>query len=172
MTQHTARATLIVIVALAAMLPARDARAQLFEPSGKDTLRALPGVEVLVEPLEPGLARSGIAAATIAADVSAQLRAGGITIYPSQTQNPSPAKAYLYLQVSGFQVPRQGYAIAVQAHVRQSVRSLVTESTIVNAMTWDRSIVFLAPTDRPAATVNREVQDLVEQFVEDWNATR
>jgi hypothetical protein len=171
MTQRTVGLTLASGFLLA-MLLATDARAQLFEPTGKDTLRALPGVELLVEPLEPGLAPSGITADAIAADVSAQLRAAGITIYPSQMQNPSAAKAYLYVQVSGFQAPPQGYVIAAQAHVRQSVRSLVTESTIVNAMTWDRSIVFLAGAQSPAAAVKREIQDLLEQFVRDWKATR
>ena len=170
MTQRRVGVTLASGVLV--MLLATDARAQLFEPTGKDTLRALPGVELLVEPLEPDLAPGGMTGATIAADVSAQLRAAGITIYPSQLQNPSAAKAYLYVQLSGFQVPRQGYVIAAQAHVRQSVRSLVTESTIVNAMTWDRSIVFLARAGSPAADIKREIQDLVEEFVRDWKATR
>jgi len=159
-------------VFLMAMWPAPDARAQLFVPAGKDTLRALPGGEVLVEPLEPSLARAGITAASIAADVSAQLRATGITTFPSQMQNPSPAKAYLYMQLSGFPLARQGYVIAMQAHVRQSVQSLVTESTIVNAMTWDRTVVFLAPMGGAVGVVRQEVQNLVEQFTRDWNSTR
>src|SRR5262245_55194169 len=104
MTHRTARMALVSGF-LVATLFATHARAQLFEPTGKDTLRALPGVEVLVEPLEPVLGPAGITGAAIATDVSAQLRAAGITLYPSQIQNPSPAKAYLYVQVSGFQVP-------------------------------------------------------------------
>src|SRR5262249_29018955 len=101
MTQRTRRSTLIGTVCLIALSSSADAR-QMFVPSGKETLRALPGIEVLVEPLEQRLARSGITAAAIAADVSAQLRGSGIAIYPSQLENPSPAKAYLYVQVSGF----------------------------------------------------------------------
>lgn len=159
-------------VFLMAMWSAPNVRAQMFVPAGRDTLRALPGVEVLVEPLEPNLARAGITAVAIAADVSAQLRAAGITTFPSQMQNPSPAKAYLYVQLSGFQLDRQGYVIAMQAHVRQSVQSLVTESTIVNAMTWDRAIVFLAPMGGAVGVVRREVRNLVEQFTRDWSSTR
>jgi hypothetical protein len=172
MAQRTATVISISALCLIAMLFAADARAQLFVPSGKDTLRALPGLEVLVEPLEPGLARSGMSAGTIAANVTEQLRASGITIYPTQEQNPSPAKAYLYVQVSGFPLQRQGYVIAVQTHLRQSVRSLATESTIVNAMTWDRAIALFAPAASPAAAVQREVQRLVADFVRDWTATR
>jgi hypothetical protein len=172
MAQHTTRVIPIASFCLIALLCAADARAQMFVPNGKDTLRELPGVEVLVEPLEPGLTPSGINAGTIAAEVTRQLRASGITVYPNQMQNPSPAKAYLYVQVSGFALQRQGYVIAVQTHLRQSVRSLATESTIVNAMTWDQAIVWLAPTASPAEAVRRQIQLHVEQFIRDWTAMR
>jgi hypothetical protein len=172
MAQRTGGAIPITVVCLIVMLCAADAHAQMFVPSGKDTLRTLPGVEVLVEPLEPALERSGLSERTIAADVAAQLRAGGITVFANQVQNVSPAKAYLYVQVSGFALERQGHVIAMQTHLRQSVRSLATESTIVNAMTWDRAIVFLAPPGTTAAIVQQEVQRLVEEFVRDWTATR
>jgi hypothetical protein len=172
MAQRPGRVIALSSVCLIGLLCAADARAQMFVPNGKDTLRTLQGVEVLVEPFEPELERSGISERTIAADVTAQLRAGGITVYPNQVQNPSPAKPYVYVQVSGFALERQGYVIALQTHLRQSVRSLATESTIVNAMTWDRAIVFLAPTAGAAAAVRQEVQRLVAEFVKDWAATR
>ena len=172
MAQRTGRVIQISSLCLIAVLCAADTRGQMFVPNGKDTLRKLPGLEVLVEPLEPDLERSGINARTIGADVIGQLRASGITVYPNQVQNPSPAKAYLYLQVSGLPLEGRGYAIAVQTHLRQSVRSLATESTIVNAMTWDRAIVFVAPPVGAAAAVRQEVQRLVEAFVRDWTATR
>ena len=172
MTRSVPTAVQLMVALVAIALWPADAQAQLFVPSGKDTLRALPGVEVLVEPLERGLAAEGLTAPAIAARVSAQLRAGGIPIFATQMQNPSPAKAYLYLQLSAIQLQQQGHVIALQAHVRQSVRSLVTESTIVNAMTWDRRIVFLAPAGGAAGAVTREVQRLVEQFVRDWTSTR
>ena len=172
MPHRIGRLILIPATCLAALLYTADAGAQMFVPNGKDTLRMLPGVEVLVEPFEPELKGSGISERAIAADVTAQLRAGGIRVYPNQVQNPSPGKPYLYVQVSGFALERQGYVIALQTHLRQSVRSLATESTIVNAMTWDRAIVFLAPAAGAAAAVRQEVQRLVAEFVKDWAATR
>jgi hypothetical protein len=152
------------------LLAAGDARAQQFIAAGRDTLRGLPGVEVLVEPIDPELERAGLAPATIRANVERQLRTAGIRIYATQDANPSPAKAYLYLQIAGVSMPLGGYALAVQAQVRQTLRSPVTQSAIVNAMSWDQQTVTLAQPGRGMESVYRDVQSLVGVFVQDWRA--
>ena len=149
---------------------AADANGQMFVSTGRDTLRGLPGVEVLVEGLQPELERSGLTGAAIRADVEQRLRDGGISVYPSQTANPSLAKAYLYVHINALVLPQDaGYAIAVQVHLRQTLRSPVTGSNIVNAMTWDAQNVIGVP---PAAlpTVRAEVLTFIDQFVQDWAA--
>ena len=147
-----------------------DAQAQQFLSTGRDTLRGLPGVEVLVEPLAAELEQSGLTASAIRTNAEAQLRAGGIPIYSSQTENPSPAKAYLYVHVTGLSMPRQGYALSVQVHLRQTLRSLVTGSAIVNAMTWDQQMVMVVPAGSSMRRVDAEVRSLVDRFVQDWRA--
>src|SRR6187551_90320 len=79
---------------------AADANGQMFVSTGRDTLRGLPGVEVIVEGLQPELERSGLTGAAIRADVERRLRDGGISVYASQTANPSLAKAYLYVHIN------------------------------------------------------------------------
>ena len=154
------------------LLLAVEAQAQQFMPTGRDTLRGLPGVEVLVEPLAPELEQSGLRGAVIRANAEAQLRAGGIPIYSSQTDNPSPAKAYLYVHVTGLSLPRQGYALAVQVHLRQTLRSLVTGSAILNAMSWDQQMVMVVLPGSSMSLVEAEVRSLVDRFVQDWRAVR
>ena len=149
---------------------AADANGQMFVSTGRDTLRGLPGVEVLVEGLQPELERSGLTGAAIRADVERRLRDGGISVYPSQTENPSLAKAYLYVHINALVLPQQaGYAIAVQVHLRQTLRSLVTSSNIVNAMTWDAQNVLGVPPNA-LTTVRAEVLTFIDQFVQDWAA--
>src|SRR3954471_3360077 len=103
-----------------------EAGAQQFIQTGRDTLRGLPGLEVIVEPLAPELLPGGISAAKIRANIEMQLRAAGITVYGSQALNESAAKPYLYVQVNGLPLQRQGYALAIQVQVRQTLRSPVT----------------------------------------------
>jgi hypothetical protein len=155
---------------LVVLLAVTDAHAQQFLATGRDTLRRLPGVEVLIEPLDPELEQAGLTAAALRANVEGQLRASGIPIYASQTQNPSLAKPYLYVHVSGLSLPRQEYALSVQVHLRQTLRSLVTGSAIVNAMSWDQQTVLVVLAGSGMQSVHREVQSLVETFVQDWRA--
>jgi hypothetical protein len=147
-----------------------DTQAQQFVATGRDTLRGLPGVEVLVEPLAPELEQGGLTATAIRANVEGQLRAGAIRIYSSQTANPSLAKPYLYVQVSGLSLPQQGYALAIQVHLRQTLRSLVTGSAVVNAMSWDQQTVTVALPGSGMQGVHREVRSLVDRFIQDWRA--
>jgi len=165
-TQRSAGLGMVLLILLLAI----DAQAQQFMPTGRDTLRGLPGVEVLVEPLAPELEQSGLRGAVIRANAEAQLRAAGIPIYSSQTENPSPAKAYLYVHVSGLSLPRQGYALAVQVHLRQTLRSLVTGSAIVNAMSWDQQMVMVVLPGSSMRVVDAELRSLVDRFVQDWRA--
>lgn len=142
----------------------------MFITTGRDTLRGLPGVEIAVELAQPELARRGLDPAAIRADVERRLRAGGVTIYASQADNPSAAKPYLYVHVNALQLPGgAGYVVALQVHLRQTVRSVVTDSQVVDAMTWDAHNVVVTPPDGLAA-VRGEIDTFVDAFVRDWKA--
>jgi len=145
-----------------------EANGQMFVPTGAGTLRGLPGVEVIVERLQPELESDGLTTSVLRADVEERLRKAGITVYPSQTANPSQAKPYLYIDLNALVLPREGgYAIGVQVQLRQTLRSTVTGSNIVNAMTWDVHNVLGVPASDLQA-VRAEVAAFVDRFVEDW----
>ena len=158
----------LAVAALFALTPTETA-AQQFVSNGRDTLRGLIGVEVLVEPLQPEVERNGLTAASIRSDVEQQLRAGGITIYPSQVANTSPAKPYLYVHLNAVALQTGMLAIGVQLQLRQTLRSPVTGSNVVNAMTWDQeNVVAVEGTSLDA--VRMELRDYVGTFVRDWVA--
>lgn len=162
--------TLVPVLAVA--LWAATAGAQQFVPAGRDTLRGLPGLELIVEVAQPELVARGLDPERIRADVERRLRAAGITVYAAQMENPSPAKPYLYVHLNALELPgRTGYAVAAQVQLRQTVRSTVTESQIVNAMTWDSHNVVAVPPDGLAA-VGEEIGLSVDRFVRDWKSTR
>lgn len=156
------------MVAAVLLLPTVGS-AQMFVPTGRDTLRGLPGVEVVVEELQPEIAL-GVSRTEIQAAVTSQLRAAGITVYPSQQDNPSPAKAYLYLHINGLALPDQeAVAVALQVQLRQTVRAVATESQIVNAMTWDAHNLVVLPASR-VDDLREELHRYVTLFTDDWAA--
>ena len=140
---------------------------QLFVPTGGDTLRALPGVEVLVETIPAELQRAGFTQASVRTAVERVLQAGAVVVFPSQAANSSAAKAYLDVRTTLLALRDGSYAVALQMHVRQTVASLVTKSKIVNAATWETGRpVSVTPTDLPQ--VRDEIREMAEEFVTEW----
>jgi hypothetical protein len=66
-------------------------------------------------------------------------------------------------------LPGQLRAVAIQVHLRQTVRSTVTSSNIVNAMTWDQHTVAAA-TAAEGAQLRDLVLEMIDHFVADWRA--
>ncbi len=146
------------------------AGAQLFVPTGKDTLRSLPGVEVIVEPLQPEIERAGLTRAAIRTEVVRRPTTSGIRVFATQAENTSLAKPYVYVNVNALELPRAaGYAVAVQVQVRQTLRSVVTESSIVDALTWD-ALTVLHVTRDTLPGVHPAIDQFVDQFIADWKA--
>jgi hypothetical protein len=166
----TRRCTIIPATVVLLAVMATDASAQMFITTGRDTLRGLPGVEVQVEPFEPDLERDGLPYAAIRSDIVQRLRGGGVAVYASQNENPSEAKPYLYVDVNGVRLGGQNlYAIALQVQLRQTLRSPVTASNIVDAMTWDARTVLMVPRNN-LASVRITIQQYVDHFIDDWKA--
>jgi hypothetical protein len=159
----------LVVVALAGWTATPSA--QMFVPTGRDTLRGLPGVEVVVENVPPELERLGLTSAGLRDHLERRLREGGVALYASQAENPSPAKPYLYVHLNPLELPGGVLAVAVQVHLRQILRSAVTGSQVVNAMTWDAHTIVAVPAARPDV-LRDTIDDLTGGFVADWRAVR
>jgi hypothetical protein len=160
-------ATIAGVMLLLAGGPVPGAAGQQFIATGHDTLRGLPGVEVMVDDPQPELERAGLTGPSLKADVEGMLRSHGILVYRSQAENASPAKPYLYLHLNALSVPGDHVAVAVQLHLRQTLRSPATSSNVVDAMTWDQhSIVSVPAADLQA--VRAAVRAHVDVFIEDW----
>ncbi len=159
-----------LLVAAVGLAGVGDVRGQQFTRTGRETLKDLPGIEILVEPIQPELKQMGLTEASIQADAERRLKTAGITIYASQAANPSPAKPYLYIHLNALKLARGGdYVVAVQVHVRQTVRSVVTGSQIVDAMTWDSHNIVGSVGTR-AAGVREEIGRSIDRFTRDWAA--
>ena len=142
---------------------------QRFVPTGGHTLRALPGLEVIVETIPAPMQRAGVTESSVATQIRALLKAGGVVVFPTQAANPSAGKAYLDVRTTLLALGDGSYAVAVEMHVRQTVASLVTESKIVNAATWETGrLVNVAPTD--LSRVRDEIREMAEEFLADWKA--
>lgn len=151
-------------------LPATGMAAQMAVPTGRETLRGLSGVEVIVEPLQAELESAGLTTGALQAAVSARLADAGVPVFASQAENPSPAQAYLYVHVNALPLPEAGLqAVALALQVRQAVDSLVGPARIVDAVTWDAHNVLALPAGDPGGLFS-ELETYVDRFIDDWRA--
>jgi hypothetical protein len=157
---------------IAACLAASSLQAaQLFVPTGRDTLRRLPGIEVLVEPVQTDLERVGLTSDRVVAALVPRLESAGITVYRSQKANPSISKPYLYIHLNAVATDNgAAYALAIQVQVRQTMSSLTTESRVVDAMTWDAHTIVVVPAVTLRDDAQRQIDALVASFIEDWTS--
>jgi hypothetical protein len=157
--------TIAFLVALPAAL-----FAQQFVTTGRDTLRGLDGIEVIVEALPPELVEAGLTTETVRTDIVDRLEAARITVYGTQDENPSPAKPYLYLLVQALALPGDaGHAASIHLDVRQTLQSPVTGSRVVNALTWDAHTLLAVPSGQ-LGLLRDEIQAHVDVFIRDWQA--
>jgi hypothetical protein len=166
------RARWSAVLAALLLTGAAPAGAQQFVTTGRDTLRGLDGIEVIVEDLPSTLVEAGVSTSGVRDDIVSRLRSAGITVYATQDDNPSPAKPYLYLLVQVLPLPGDaGHAAAVQLHVRQTLQSPATGSSVVNAMTWEVHTLLGVPPERLPLLAD-EIRSHVDEFVADWQAVR
>ena len=163
----------LTAVAVASVLLAglgSTAGAQMAVPTGRETLRGLPGVEVIVEPVPPELEAVGVTSGALRADVTGQLTDAGIRVYASQGENPPLAQAYLYIHVNALRLDDSGrLALALLVQVRQAVDSVAGPTRIVDAVTWDAHNVLALPAG-DLSGLRQELGLFVEQFIDDWQA--
>ena len=165
--RNLARTTAIAILVLVSSATA--ASAQMFVATGRDTLRGLPGVEVVIENVPRELEGAGLTTSNVRGEITKRLREAGVTIYASQSENPSRAKPYVYVHLNLVKLPGRWYAVAIQVHLRQTLQSPVTGSNVVDAMSWDKHDVLAVPAGQPRL-LRGAIVEIIDLFIADWRA--
>jgi hypothetical protein len=69
-------------------------------PKAKETLRGLPGVAVVIEPLHPTTERDGLTQHQLQTEVEQQLKTAGIRVLTHEEWKNTPGALYLYVDVA------------------------------------------------------------------------
>lgn len=78
----------------------------------KETLRGLPGVAVVIEPLHPTTERDGLKRSQLLAEVEQQLKDAGIRVLTQEEWKATPGAPYLYVNVATLKKSYGLYAYA------------------------------------------------------------
>jgi hypothetical protein len=133
----------------------------------KETLRGLPGVSVVVEPLQANAEQDGLTQQQLHADVERQLRAAGIRVLTQDEWRSTPGSPYLYINVSALKKSYGLYAYAIEVCLNQVVTLLRAQNIQEFAETWETREVGTVGKEQ-IATVRESVAAHVDVFIKDY----
>lgn len=151
------------------MLTAGPVRAQADTPMSRATLKGLPGVEVIVESLDPGVERDGLHEADIRADVVAALRQAGIRMLTETDSQATAARPFLYVSVS-IQRRSDMALYAYETHVEVHQTATLSSGAKAFAMTWDAMGEVGSVYAASIGQIRDRLKVEVGQFVTAWRS--
>ena len=131
--------------------------------AARDSLRGLPGVNVLIEDLKPEVERAGLTKTQLQTDVELRLRQSEIRVLTKQEQRSVIGQPYVYVNVNVL-LGLSGLAVySIKVELCQKA-SLETGEIRYGATTWD--VAMLGAIDRARlAQIRDKVRDPVDQFI-------
>src|SRR5262245_42188530 len=133
----------------------------------KETLRGLPGVTVVVEPLQASAEQDGLTRRLLQDEVEHQLQAAGIRVLTQDEWRRTPGSPYLYVSVSALKKSNGLYAYSIEVCLNQLVTLLRNQDIQEFAETWETREVGTVGKER-LATVQESVAAHVSIFIRDY----
>jgi hypothetical protein len=166
---------------LIAIAAATAAMGQGPHSSGRESLRGLCELCVVVEELGPDIKSTGVDSVAIQTDVEVKLRLASMNVVTCEKAMKSPGGPHLVANVTS--VLQKGvYAVAVELGFEQSVlvehlelrqTALVERDPNVSRIvvtTWDVGSVLISPREDVSGRVRDSIRDKVDQFINDYLA--
>jgi len=141
------------------------------ETLGKETLKGLKGVHVLVETLSPDIEKDGLRKSSLHTDVELKLRLAGIKVLTKEEYLKEPGKPYLYVNVGSLKDERGFYHFSIEVALNQVV-TLLRDFTITSfAITWRATGRFgYAGEERVESFIRSNINDSINEFINDYLA--
>ena len=158
----------LATIAILLYLNATHASAHM-PAKAKETLRGLPGVAVVIEPLHPTTERDGLTQSQLQAEVEQQLKTAGIRVLTQEEWKKTPGAPYLYVNVAALKKNYGLYAYAIEVCLNQLVLLIRDQQTQEFAETWETREVGTVGKER-LATVRKSVAAHVAVFIRDYFA--
>jgi|SRR6266850_3714055 len=131
---------------------------------GKESLKGLGSVRVLIEDLNPDLVKVGIDKDRLQQDVELRLRRSGIKVV-----SPAAASPYLYIIIASTRIGNTPtVAFSIHVTLRQRVSLERNLSIKMFADTWRGSIVIAANSN--LTQIRDTLADAVDTFINDYLA--
>ena len=160
------RYVLIVAVIILSHLEISAARAGRAED--RESLRRLPGVEVIVETFLSEEEAAGFSRDAIRTGVENVLQSNGVRILSGSERLDTHSTPFLYVKVNPFKHSNADtYCLAIEVELHQAVSLMNRPEQRMSARTWNRVQVAIIG-EQIIGRVNELVEPLIKQFANDF----
>ncbi|OPY92591.1 MAG: hypothetical protein A4E73_00973 [Syntrophaceae bacterium PtaU1.Bin231] len=166
--KKNAFAVLLAAAVLSAGILLSEAAAEDSEASRR-TLANLPGVGILVEPIQPNIQRyaqkAGLTTVQLQQDIRNRLQAAGIRTFPGDEWLKVQGRPVLYVNINTHETEKYWYAYDIRLELRQIVSLEVNPQIKTLADTWSINITGVANIGN-MNIIRNDALVLVERYVQ------
>jgi hypothetical protein len=160
------RSVLIVTLIVLSHLDTSAARAGRLED--RESLRRLPGVEVIVETFLPEEEAAGFSRDTIRTGVELVLQSNGVRLLSEVERLETSSAPFLYVKVNPLKHSSAGtYCLTIEVELYQAVSLMNRPEQRMPARTWKRVQVAIIG-EQITGRVTEVVEPLIKQFATDF----
>ena len=157
---------LIVVLIVLSHLGTSAARAGRVED--RESLRRLPGVEVIVEKFLSEEEAAGFSQDGIRTSVELVLQSNGVRLLSASERLQTASAPFLYVKVNPIKDPSAGtYCLAIEVELHQAVSLVNRPEQQMSGRTWNRAQVAIIG-EQITGRVIEAVEPLIKQFANDF----
>ena len=166
LTAFVMRSVLIVTLIVLSHLDTSAARAGRVED--RESLRRLPGVEVIVETFLAEEEAAGFSRDTIRTGVELVLQSNGVRLLSEAERLETPSAPFLYVKVNPLKhSSAETYCLTIEVELHQAVSLMNRPEQRMSARTWKRVQVAIIG-EQITGRVTEVVEPLIKQFANDF----
>ena len=158
----------VLIVALIVLSHLDSGAARAGRGEDRESLRRLPGVEVIVETFLQEEEAAGFSRDAIRTGVEEVLQSNGVKILSGSERLQTTSAPFLYVKVNPFKHDSaEIYCLAIEVELHQAVSLMNRPDQRMSARTWNRVQVAIVG-EQITGRVAELVEPLIKQFANDF----
>ena len=160
----------VVIIMVLALTCLDLSTTQAASPEERDSLRGLPGVEVVIENIDLDAQADGLSQEAIRSAVERILRSSDIQVLTQTESFKTPPEPHLYVRVTIMADNNSGYALPGVVELHQRVLLLHRPQREMSTETWSIRSIGIVGRNQIRSVVSKMIEPQVKEFANDFLA--
>ncbi len=143
---------------------------QAASPEERDSLRGLPGVEVVIEDIDLDAQADGLSQEAVLTAVERILRSSDIRVLTRTESYKTPPEPHLYVRVAILADNNSGYALSALVELHQRASLLHRPQRKMSTATWSIRSIGIVGRNQIRNVISKIIEPQVKEFANDFLA--